>query len=898
MIGPEQDGDVRQPLSQCPDWVENPDQGVSSESDGDSSDSVIGPEQDGDVRQPVPQWVENPEQGFDASSECEGYDGYTVCPDWVENAEHNVQEPDQSESVESSAVYDETVKFLHEIGLDHPTPAQVKMALPLFEILEQIKNASTDTKKLLFSQRLGGSKKRYAQKSTIARAIRLSRNSIFPKNKSKKQLTSRRRMADYKRRAVDEFLRREDNSYTLPDKKYYRKDLGIPIVALVDCMRNLHRKFVVETDLALSFATFCKARDKRTVKTSVFLKRSVCLCKPHANMGMMLEAVDGLPNRTSELILLSEKEITDALDAITADVVHFKRWDKETRWYPPDGPKKRKVYHTVLKKEEYSKKKFRKRFLSALKVFRAHQARVEAQYAAIKLLKAKLPPKHVVCQMDYAENWATSFMAEIQAAFFGKDQLTLHPMVMYAKLRGDEDPEHLTNVNFVGVSSVKQHSFPTTFTFLFLLVAQIKRLIPDMEHLHLVTDSPSSQYRNRYACQMLKRASHLFGIRITWNWLEAGHGKGPCDGVGGALKGLADRTVKSCGSIQTVDEFISVVQPQTVKINLLKATSDEIKSNSKVVESWKSREVRGITTVHQATVHEGKLYLRETSCYEDCCLTDDLRPTCSAWFEEGKRPPTNVKRKRKARKGKKNQRKKKTTAAAKNHDTSDDTTETDISDSDVLPHSSSDSDAQHPQSDAETEVVTVPLENVVIGCNEIAAGEAGFSSDEDDELDRLHTSHRTAIRRHNRVERRTRAATMKAKHRLAIHLTTAENDAEYSSSSENDSTSDNDSDFEPIQEMGEKYSRSDIIKDKKVSEERRKGRFQNEMTEHAGYTSGEDWALSDTVALTRYLQIQEAKCQSSEQEWSLAETLSLQRYKDLGLHLTPKSKSKSSSSRR
>ena len=147
---------------------------------------------------------------------------------------------------------------------------------------------------------------------------------------------------------MDEFLRRDDNSYTLPDKKYYRKDVGISIVALVDCMRNLHRKFVVEKDLALSFATFCKARDKRTVKTSVFLKWSVCLCKPHANMGLMLEAVPALPNRTSELLLLSDENIMAALDAITAEVVQFKRWDKE-RWYPPEGPNRRRytLYRTI-----------------------------------------------------------------------------------------------------------------------------------------------------------------------------------------------------------------------------------------------------------------------------------------------------------------------------------------------------------------------------------------------------------------------------------------------------------------------------------------------------------------------------------------------------------------------
>ena len=85
----------------------------------------------------------------------------------------------------------------------------------------------------------------------------------------------------------------DDNSYTLPDKKTVKT--RVPIVALVDSILNLHRKFVVETGLALSFAMFCKARDKRTVKTSVFLKRSVCLCKPHSNMGLLLEAVDALP---------------------------------------------------------------------------------------------------------------------------------------------------------------------------------------------------------------------------------------------------------------------------------------------------------------------------------------------------------------------------------------------------------------------------------------------------------------------------------------------------------------------------------------------------------------------------------------------------------------------------
>ena len=64
---------------------------------------------------------------------------------------------------------------------------------------------------------------------------------------------------------------------------------------------------------------------------------------------------------------------------------------------------------------------------------------------------------------------------------------------------------------------------------------------------------------------------NTFGIRITWDLLEATHGKGPCDGVGGALKSLANCVIKSkeCGSIQMAEEFIHHVRPQTKKIKLL-----------------------------------------------------------------------------------------------------------------------------------------------------------------------------------------------------------------------------------------------------------------------------------------------------------------------------------------
>ena len=146
--------------------------------------------------------------------------------------------------------------------------------------------------------------------------------------------------------------------------------------------------------------------------------------------------------------------------------------------------------------------------------FREHHRRVAEQYAAVRQLKDILPHDHAICHMDYAENWATSFMNEIQSAFFGKDQLTLHPMVVYVR---EADSDELKHTCFVGVSDVTNHSFPTTLAFVTRMITKLKLSVPDLKHLHLVTDSPTSQYRNRFTCDMLWRAGTLFGIHITWN---------------------------------------------------------------------------------------------------------------------------------------------------------------------------------------------------------------------------------------------------------------------------------------------------------------------------------------------------------------------------------------------
>ena len=705
--------------------------------------------------------------------------------------------------------------MLKECGNKNPKPKQVKRIIHMVEICEQLAYSSTEIKKAVFRYRLGGSEARWSQKSAIGRAIRLSRNNVFP-NKSPIKSISRRRIADSKKHAVNEFLHREDNGYILPDKKYYKKDREMFVVALVDSMRNLHRKFVVETGLTLSFSTFCKARDKRTVKTSVFLKRSVCLCKPHANMGMLLEVVESLPNRTSQLVLLSDDEVTEKLNSSIPDdaFVTFKRWEKESREY---GVEKRIVYHTCLRKLRQTGESFKVLFLEELAPFRAHQARVAAQYEAIKLLKENLPEGHAIVQMDYAENWCCSFMFEIQSAFYGKDQITLHPMVIYTRQAGTDV---LKNTNFVGVSEVTNHSFPTTLTFITKLMVEIRRLIPNLQHLHVVTDSPTSQYRNRYSCDMLRKAAEMFGSRITWNWLEAGHGKGPCDGIGGSLKGMADRVVKSSGSIQTADEFVDQLQPQSEKIHMLRVTKAEVDEYDSLVNSWESPEVKNISFAHQATVFEDQLSTRLTSCYKECCMVSgegqtEFRPMCDGWTKSVIKAPSRPRGKPTA-----------STKVAKTSHASGKKTKKNITRKETTPEPAT-----------PDPVTPTELEDVV-GGNEAGLTEPVFSSDDSDidETTYHHETERSVQRRKRRqVSRKTRSCSD-----LSALLTAG--------SQEDGSDDDSDPDYFP-----EPQTLKEKARNARIARERRKGNLVNELIyENEGETSSDDWPVEETLSLQKF----------------------------------------------
>lgn len=120
--------------------------------------------------------------------------------------------------------------------------------------------------------------------------------------------------------------------------------------------------------------------------------------------------------------------------------------------------------------------------------------------------------------------------------------VSLHPVVAYYKNDCQEDLQH---ASFVFISDELSHKATAVFTILCKLHPHLKKLLPNIAHAHYWTDSPTSQYRNKTIFAITANHTAEFGFPATWKYFEAGHGKGPCDGVGGCAKRMADEAVRN-----------------------------------------------------------------------------------------------------------------------------------------------------------------------------------------------------------------------------------------------------------------------------------------------------------------------------------------------------------------
>lgn len=123
-----------------------------------------------------------------------------------------------------------------------------------------------------------------------------------------------------------------------------------------------------------------------------------------------------------------------------------------------------------------------------------------------------------------------------------------------------------------------------------------------------VSDGPTTQYRCKqkfylFSTQLLENFHFKSG---SWNFLEAGHWKGPADGIGGAIERVADAFIANGGIITNAKSLMSAISWKT-KVEMFDIQESEITIIERVTPSNLSA-VPGTMKLHQVCQSEHLKY--------------------------------------------------------------------------------------------------------------------------------------------------------------------------------------------------------------------------------------------------------------------------------------------------
>lgn len=238
-----------------------------------------------------------------------------------------------------------------------------------------------------------------------------------------------------------------------------------------------------------------------------------------------------------------------------------------------------------------------------------------------------MPAGHIIVQMDFVENFTCQSLDEIQSAYWNATSITLNPVVAYHR---DENRD-LEHRNFVFVPNVNHHNVTAVLAILRKLTVAVKETFTDATMIHYWTDSPSSQYRNRYIFNLLLHHENLFGIEARWNFFESGYGKGSCDGIGGTCKHMASEAVRQGkATIQDGIDFFKWASQNEKSIRYIFYDQHKYDSAGVFLSTIPTKTVIGTMKLHAVCpVGADSLLTRGVSCYCDGCLTGNQ--FCNDW---------------------------------------------------------------------------------------------------------------------------------------------------------------------------------------------------------------------------------------------------------------------------
>ena len=276
----------------------------------------------------------------------------------------------------------------------------------------------------------------------------------------------------------------------------------------------------------------------------------VCICVEHQNVKLMMNA---LPTKIDyktllEMIscnienrncMLRSCELCPSLDILESHLIHLFRSNdydenslvKYREWLQTDT--------TDLHIHNIELLEFINILINKLDKIKAHYFITQFQSSYLKSIKDNLDEKTAIVLLDYSENYSFIYQDAIQSVHWENVQTTVHPIAVYYKINNE-----MKVTSFCILSDYLTHNTSAVHSFIKILLDHIKINFVNINHIIYYSDGAASQYKNYKNMINLCMHNTDFNLTVEWHFFATSHGKSPCDGIGGTVKRLVDRSSK------------------------------------------------------------------------------------------------------------------------------------------------------------------------------------------------------------------------------------------------------------------------------------------------------------------------------------------------------------------
>ena len=386
----------------------------------------------------------------------------------------------------------------------------------------------------------------------------------------------------------------------------------VPVRFRYDTLDILHSIFLSEhPDIDIAYSTFSRNFPTETVILPKSEEWGTALCVKCLNPRLKAEALQkaGCTSKSADELCESMVLVTTKLPIVSSywdlqltesipKQIKFLKWIK----VDADGSSVK-----VDRKVEITKDcgTFKAEFVRDLRSLKEHRDLIHAQYSAVKEEKQSLESdsEKAIIQLDWSTNFAIKQSRQTQAAFFFNTQIALHPMVIWVK--------HGTS-SVCTISDETTHKASATWAG---LVLSLKSLVEEkFTKIVLISDSPTSQYRNRFTIGLLRDfMEHNPSLSyVKWIYLESGHGKGASDGVGASVKQKLKLITSKGDNVDfSAQELMQSYEKEQQSVKMFLYTSKDVEAvkNSDVYKNTPA--LAGIGGCHEVTVTAVKTVLKQ-----------------------------------------------------------------------------------------------------------------------------------------------------------------------------------------------------------------------------------------------------------------------------------------------